>query len=388
MHQRIENRLNNRNLDFADYNEGFPKIEFENHHKYTATKHKISLCSKNRDRNKYPKSTNYRMILTRTYKNVISVELDFLALPQYSNSDPYYVLQLEEIKPGIYETNDDNVRNALAMLPNRLALGNFNYIVDTPGDTRYVKDYIKTYIDTPMGSLDKLTVSLKKSDGNLIDFGNDLIPTNKPYDFTFVASASPTVITTTSHDLQVNDDIIITNSDNTLNAIHKVTTVTSNDIFEVNVDTTGATKLTGRFTRTGNSFSKVTINTVVDGGLDSGTGQQLLTITTANNHNLQLHDHFLADGSNNSQFNTYHVVHERTNDTQFKITQKNIQLDENGLLTVDDIEENNDSLIAPLPVNIQLTKFGDADPSIQSIIQISITTRDEDDGMLRSTNVY
>ena len=79
--------------------------------------------------------------------------------------------------------------------------------MESPGDTSFIKNYIKKFVDTPLASLSTFTLRIRKPSGDIVNFGQDLYPYNRPYDFSETQVSLPAntlTINTSNNDLGVN----------------------------------------------------------------------------------------------------------------------------------------------------------------------------------------
>lgn len=209
---------NNTNyLNHPQYPKPFAPATLPSPQKYVHNGYRLVINSSDRDRSLYRNPNNFKIRLPRRYRNVSSIECGLIALPNYSNSEKYFLIQLEEICDGPYDSLDPEIDKALALVPNRNGLGNYSYILETPGDTSFVKNYIKKFIDVPLASLSTLTIKIKKANHDIVNFGNDLLPYDKEYSFSVTNvpidpinppnpnTQSTYIINTTDHDLSYDD---------------------------------------------------------------------------------------------------------------------------------------------------------------------------------------
>lgn len=152
--------------------------------KYVHNNYRLVIRSEDRDRTIYRNPNEYKVRLPRRYRNISAIECGLIMLPNFSNSEKYFTLEIQEICDGPYDSLDPDISKCLALIPNSLALNNYNYILSVPGDTSFVKNYIKKFIDTPLASLETLTIKFKKENKNVINFGKDLLPYDREFSFT------------------------------------------------------------------------------------------------------------------------------------------------------------------------------------------------------------
>ena len=431
---------------YPGYPNSFIKAELPEQKKYVHNNFRLVIDSRDRDRSIYRNPNEFRVILPRRYRNISMIECGLIALPNFSNTEKYFLIQIKELEDGPYDSLDPHIAKSIALVPNRNALANYNYILETPGDTSFIKNYIKKFVDTPLASLQTLTLSIRKPDGSVVNFGNDLLPYDKEFSYTFTllniddVKADQITLESPNNDLITNYDgesiniysSTITYNEGTANgSLRKegfptlngtyfsdsqngtltaetdtiVLTITgikafienfrknaNNDIIKHNI------KITGKWKRTKNElghYSRIKIQTMA---FPQNTDR--IEITTEIPHNLKLHDRFYVDTENGSDtmtnwFKNFHVVTERISDTEFTIHRNNIVLDDitfniniNGAEV--ETEENDTKIPDPVDPNSEfgfIQKYGDADPSIQSLFIFNITQRDEDDERVRSCNI-
>jgi hypothetical protein len=180
---------NNTNLmNHPNYPKSFVQASVPQQMKYVHNSYRLVLNSADRNRCLYRNPNEYKVNLPRRYRNVSSIEVCLIALPNFSNSEKYFLIQLEELCDGPYDSLDPEISKSLALVPNRHAFGNYNYILEAPGDTSFVKNYIKKFIDVPLASLNSLTVKIKKANHDIVNFGKDLLPYDKENSFSLNSS--------------------------------------------------------------------------------------------------------------------------------------------------------------------------------------------------------
>ena len=401
--------LRNNNIQFLNhpqYPQSFISASTPKQKKFVYNNYRLVISSTDRDRSIYRNPNEFKLQLPRRYRNVAMVECGLIMLPNFSNIEKYFLIQVQELNDGPYDSLDPDLSKAIAVVPNRNGLDNYNYILETPGDTSYIKNYIKKFVDTPLASLSTFTLKIKKPDGNLINFGNDLWPYDKETYFEvnysdYDAATDKLTVTSLVHELaedpNLRDKVEIINAkisyyetDNygnqkritsDLPQLNKVYTDPYSDankiIFIVDLDFIQGTyinppeypnidtdiQISGTWRRATHSdgyYSRVKISSV-------SISDKTITVTTSSNHHLQAYDRIYIDNIISTPktrwFKNYHVVTERTNDTQFKLHTQNITLDDvtqNLLLDAEYLEQDepDSTNINTLTINPDLTPPG------------------------------
>lgn len=387
--------LGNNSIQFLNhpqYPQSFTPVKMPKQKKFVYNNYRLVISSTDRDRSIYRNPNEFKLELPRRYRNVAMVECGLIILPNFSNIEKYFLIQVQELNDGPYDSLDPDLSKAIAVVPNRNGLDNYNYILETPGDTSYIKNYIKKFVDTPLASLSTFTLKIKKPDGNLINFGNDLWPYDREYFFSegYVNATNPIngdvlSITSNNHDLSDNinsnnDSDVVNIYDSTITydtflsngSLKRITksfpdldgsyfklgntstlTLLDNNVFTIKVSQTVQNELTtanypnwvlgGKWKRakhTDGYYSRIKISSV-------SISDKIITVTTASNHHLQAYDRIYIDNIISTPktrwFKNYHVVTERTNDTQFKLHTQNITLDDvtqNLLLDAEYLEQD------------------------------------------------
>ena len=175
---------NNSNMiNHLNYPQTFTNANVPKPIKYIQNNHRIVIRSEDRDRSKYLNPCEYRIELPCRFRNVSLFEIGSIMIPNFSNTEKYFIIQVEEIKDGVYTSSNKDICDAIALVPNSLGLNNYNYIYEKPGDTSFVKNFIKKFVDTPLASLSTITLKILKPDGTVMNFGNDMIKWDKEYCF-------------------------------------------------------------------------------------------------------------------------------------------------------------------------------------------------------------
>lgn len=433
-------------INHPQYPNSFTPAKIPRPIKYVHNNYRLVIKSTDRDRCIYRNPNEFKISLPRRYRNISIVECGLIVLPNFSNSEKYFLIQVEELQDGPYDSLDPDISKAIALVPNRNGLGNYNYIVEQPGDTSFVKNYIKKFVDTPLASLSTFTIKIKKPDGKVVNFGQDLLPYDKETDFQvdyseYTKDTNKLKVTSNNHELaedpNLKDNVEIVNAKISyykndkygnkkritedlpvLNKVYTNTYSSQHEIeFVVDLDYIKSTYIdpidypntnediiiTGKWKRAKNEndfYSRVEIESVNI----NNNGE--INVKTQKNHNLNKYDRILItklEASSNSSvwYNSYHVVVEITNDKEFKLNVDNNTLQ--GIM--DDVTQNpmlptqvtNDSgdivdttiQNTDLPIGNfgYIQKYGNPDPSIQSMFIFNINTRDVDDEQVRSENI-
>ena len=447
-------------INHPQYPNSFTPVTIPKQLKYVHTNYRLIIKSTDRDRSIYRNPNEFRIDLPRRYRNVSVVECGVIMLPNFSNSEKYFLIQVNELQDGPYDSLDPHISKAIALVPNRNGLGNYNYIVEQPGDNSYVKNYIKKFVDTPLASLSTFTLKIKKPDGNIVNFGQDLLPYDKETHFEvdysdYDAATNKLTVTSLVHELaddpNVRDQVEIINAKisyyknnqygnkkritddlSTLNKIYPDPySNTNNIVFEVDLDDIQGAyinppeypnintdiKISGTWKRAKNNnnyYSRVLINTITNIDTNVDTNEKTITVTTATAHYLKDYDRIFISPPLGSTvdtsvwYNSYHVVLDaETTATEFKLNIDNVTLrgimddvTQNPVLP-DDVQNNGDIIDTTMIVNDPnipnqslptgnfgyLQKYGEPDPSIQSMFIFNINTRDVDDEQVRSENI-
>ena len=208
---------NNSNLvNYPSYPKSFVNANVPKHIKFIQNNNRIVINSEDRDRSIYENPCTYKIKLPCDFRNVSLFEIGLIMIPNFSNSEKYFIIKIDEIDGGLYTSLNKDISNAIAVVPNELAINNYNLICQKPGDTSFLKNYIKKFVDCPLARLSTLTIKILKPNGDLINFGNDLININKKYYFSSNTNKDNThnnwqllnlKIINNNHDLQKIDDL-------------------------------------------------------------------------------------------------------------------------------------------------------------------------------------
>ena len=148
----------------------------------------LSIDSSDRDRGKYPNPFKYTIHMTGTsdnenvtghvFKNVYSIELISAILPNVSEirDEMYIVLEIEELEDIGFDSSNQHLKGAYAKLVMQSHL-NDNFLVLDGDNSRPLK---RIYYPSPKASIDRLSITLKKLNGELIDLGPDSDPDMPP----------------------------------------------------------------------------------------------------------------------------------------------------------------------------------------------------------------
>ena len=426
--------LGNNSIQFLNhpqYPQSFTPVKIPKQKKFVYNNYRLVINSTDRDRSIYRNPNEFKLQLPRRYRNIAMVECGLIILPNFSNSEKYFLIQVQELNDGPYDSLDPNLSKAIAVVPNRNGLNNYNYILETPGDTSYIKNYIKKFVDTPLASLSTFTLKIKKPDGTLINFGNDLLPYDKEYFFSegYVNTTTPInaaclSITSNDHDLSCsikadnnsaynnsadnNSDVVniydstitydsilanmslkrITKSFPDLDGSYFKLYVQDNNIFsielsptvkdEINTDNYPNWVLGGKWKRakhTDGYYSRVKISSV-------SINDKTIIVETNDDHHLQEYDRIYIDNIISTPktrwFKNYHVVTEIISNNEFKLHTQNITSDDvtsNLLLNYEYLKQDE-----PESTNITIL---DTSYSIQ-IIEDSFAYRSRGDDIIKT----
>lgn len=163
----------------------------------------VSISSKNRDVSKYPSPSYFRAPLPSNInlKNVIGVKLIGGYVPNTFNQreNRYLYLSVEEFKNNHLKITDLN-QPIFAKLVYDFRLSTNDWI-----SFLLYQDAVETYI----GDIRALTISIFDQDGDLMNFGNDVLSVAS------FSNTNPTTITTlTDHGLTTGEKIYIKGFDN------------------------------------------------------------------------------------------------------------------------------------------------------------------------------
>lgn len=103
-----------------------------------------------------------RDIAIQRYTDVSCVELKLASIPKVED-EQYVVLDIEELRDSNLDASNPTAHESFAVVyfdNSRLATGTYK-----PMDKFFSQ---KTYFTPPIGSIDRLTVSVRKPDGNLV----------------------------------------------------------------------------------------------------------------------------------------------------------------------------------------------------------------------------
>ena len=140
----------------------------------------ITVNSLDRNRTEWPSSSYFRTSLVnslyRGHKNIHSIKLLSAVIPKTNNvlDEPYLLLQLDEID-GSYDAVTKPSQLAFTKIYFQPALGKFLRLDKGVGDP-----LTHIFWPTPKASLDDLTISIRKYNGEVFDFGEDNGPQPNP----------------------------------------------------------------------------------------------------------------------------------------------------------------------------------------------------------------
>lgn len=152
--------------------------------------HYLSIDSRDRDRNTWPNSNHFRIPLVTgdaspevltpgvRYKNIYSITLLSAVIPNVTGilDEPYVLLQIDEIN-DVYDSANPHCAKSFVKLFFKEVFVSSAYLRLDKG----VGDpLVKVYWPAPRASLESITVSFRRYDGTLIDFGDDAPPESDP----------------------------------------------------------------------------------------------------------------------------------------------------------------------------------------------------------------
>lgn len=172
----------------------------------------LSIDSTDRDRSKYPNPFKYTIHFTGSsdqqnvtghrYKNIHSVELISAMLPNVTEikDEMYIILHIEELQEIGFDSSNSCLKGSFG----KLAMSdssNPNFLFLDYDNSRPLK---RIFYPTQKASLDKLTITLKKPNGEIIDLGPDSDPDSPPIKdiqntFTFCITTSVTDVKPLGH---------------------------------------------------------------------------------------------------------------------------------------------------------------------------------------------
>ncbi len=149
---------------------------------YNKIEYYLTISSKDRDIVNYPSCSNYITHLAKEFKNIHSIELIQCIIPDKNNvlHEPFLLLKIQELE-DVMISNDIHMSNAFAILQLTSAVST-GYFINT---NHHVHENTVKYFITPKHSLNKMTVSITDTDGNIFDFGGSG-STSKEYQNTFI----------------------------------------------------------------------------------------------------------------------------------------------------------------------------------------------------------
>jgi hypothetical protein len=149
--------------------------------------HYLAIGSADRDRSKDPNVSKYTIPLVGSdnetvctpgteYRNIYSFELVNATIPNINNvlCEPHLLFQIEEIQ-DTYDSSNLNCAKSFVKLTFDEKVGKWLRL-----DRNFGEPYIKYFYPKPLASLQKLTISIRKLDGTLFNFGADNKPPKAP----------------------------------------------------------------------------------------------------------------------------------------------------------------------------------------------------------------
>ena len=150
------------------FNQGTPlSVQQEPTVNYNPIVNFLSINSIDRDFTLYPSPNSYTIYLDQEYRNVQSIELIDASIPDKNDpgQEPYLLLQVDQISNTIHSLNTP-VQKAFAILKMTPQIPDYFMQLDNTPWEKMPKIYRQ-----PLASLNKMTLSIRKSDGTLFDFG-------------------------------------------------------------------------------------------------------------------------------------------------------------------------------------------------------------------------
>lgn len=148
----------------------------------------LSIDSSDRDRSKYPNPFKYTIHFTGSsdqqnvtghrYKNIHSIELISAMLPNVSEikDEMYIILHIEELQEIGFDSSNTCLKGSFAKLAMNDS-SNPNFLFLDADNSRPLK---RVFYPTQKASLDKLTITLKRPNGEIINLGPDSDPDLPP----------------------------------------------------------------------------------------------------------------------------------------------------------------------------------------------------------------
>ncbi len=168
---------------------------------YVTKKHFLVVSSKDRDVTKYPSSSNFVIGLNNPFKSIYKIELLHATLPDKNSisSEPYLVLNIDELTSNTISSNDTVIEKSFAILYPVIPVtsGSFMQL-----DSKVFEHTGVEYTITPKASLSKISIKITDNDGNIFSFGGDNTLT-KDYQCTFIFQITTLEVPTTKLDVQI-----------------------------------------------------------------------------------------------------------------------------------------------------------------------------------------
>jgi hypothetical protein len=151
-----------------------PTIKYDTHIEY--------LCVNSSDRNTtaYPKVNSYRINFPDIFRNIHSIEVVSCSIANQNTplANPYLILKVDGIDHLNFSNN--NINKGFALL----------YLKPTTGahaqaELGVLQRNVR-FFETPMASLDSVSIQILKPDGTLFDFGESNGDTTVAYSNSFV----------------------------------------------------------------------------------------------------------------------------------------------------------------------------------------------------------
>lgn len=152
-----------------------PNITYQEVVKY------ITISSLERDTTVFPNPGKFTITLAQELKNITSIELIQVILPNVNSvtNEPYLLLKIDELE-DVMISNDRNISDAFALIQLAQPVGGFIHT-----DKRTYENTTKIFL-TPKASLSKMTIQFANLFGNVFDFKGETAVGDKSIQVTLV----------------------------------------------------------------------------------------------------------------------------------------------------------------------------------------------------------
>lgn len=160
--------------------------------KYNQYEHYINISSNNRDSSNYPLHYDYRINFDFPYKNIKSIELVSVILPNQTATssggnilnEPYFIIDVDEINYIEFPNNNGSkALKGFGIIPLKAPTQTSGGFINPELGCIY---HTSKIYKTPLASLNSLTIKIRDINGNLYDFGQANGSTSKEYQNSFV----------------------------------------------------------------------------------------------------------------------------------------------------------------------------------------------------------